>query len=196
MAQAGRAGKGTLCLGRTGILLPCPAAAASAPGLLRRRKGINRRFPRGRESSVFPALGTSSAAAFASSFHASACDRNNSGTIGFKKCMKRMQNGFSSIACCILNASWYLKGNTGIQKAARGILKGFLAVRNLFGLACMRALCHKPISLPDRAFDLVHMHGGKLVFEGLLGTGEILVQGGMDVSADRAPGVRFFMEMK
>jgi len=46
MAQAGRAGKGALCLGRTGILLPCPAAAASAPGLLRRRKGINHRFPK------------------------------------------------------------------------------------------------------------------------------------------------------
>ena len=45
MAQAGRAGKGALCLGRTGILLPCPAAAASAPELLRRRKGINHRFP-------------------------------------------------------------------------------------------------------------------------------------------------------
>ena len=126
MAQAGRAGKSTLCLGRTGILLPCPAAAASAPGLLRRRKGINRRFPRGRESSVFPAMGTSSAAAFASSFHASACGRNNSGTIGFKKCMQRIQNGFSSIACCTLNAYWYLKGNTGIQKAAGGCPYSFV----------------------------------------------------------------------
>ena len=60
----------------------------------------------------------------------------------------------------------------------------------------MCVLCHKPVSLPDRAFDLVHMDCSKLVFEGLLGTGEILVQGSMDVPADWAERRGVLMEVE
>lgn len=58
-----------------------------------------------------------------------------------------------------------------------------------------RVLGYTADSLSDCAFDLVHMHRGKLVFECLLCALEVLVQGGMDVSADRAErGVLVEME--
>ena len=59
-----------------------------------------------------------------------------------------------------------------------------------------RVLGYTAVSLSDCAFDLVHMHRGKLVFECLLCALEVLVQGGMDVSADRAEREGVLVEME
>ena len=59
-----------------------------------------------------------------------------------------------------------------------------------------QALSHKSVPLFDRAFDFVHVDRGKLVFECLLGTFEVFVQGSVDVPADRAERRRVLVEVE